>query len=134
MPVIEGTAGSVKIGIVEIGKLTSITITIEQDTADTGPFIGEPEISTVRTGLTATVAGEGVMEDPTNGGQQDIIDAILAGTDANMIIEIGSPAAQTFTCATTVLTSVEVGLDTGEGAPFSFEGVSSGAFTLVAAV
>ena len=134
MPVIEGTAGSVKIGAVEVGKLTSITITIEQDTTDSGPYIGEPEISTIRTGLSATIAGEGVMEEPTNAGQQDILDAILAGTDANLIIEIGDPAEQTFTCATSILTSVEVGLDTGEGAPLSFEAVTSGAFTLVAAV
>jgi hypothetical protein len=37
------------------------------------------------------------MENPTNAGQQDIIDAIMAGTDAAMVIEIDDPAEQTFT-------------------------------------
>ena len=131
MAVIEGTSGSVEIATVPIGKLTSVEINIEQETTTQGPFIGDANITTVRTGLSATISAEGVMENPTNAGQQDIIDAILAGTNAAMVIEIDDPAEQTFTCATTILTNLTIGLDTGEGAPFSFEGVTSGAFTLV---
>lgn len=134
MAVIEGTSGAVKIAAIAIGKLTSVEIAIEQETTTQGPFIGDPNITTVRTGKSATISGEGIMEDPTNAGQQDVIDAIMAGTNAAMVVEIGSPVEQTFTCATTILTSVTLGLDTGEGAPFAFEGVSSGAFTLVAGI
>lgn len=133
MAVIEGTSGAVKIATVVIGKLTSVEISIDQDTNTQGPFIGDANTTTVRTGLAATISAEGVMETPTNAGQQDIIDAIMGGTDANLVIEIDSPVEQTFTCATTILTNVTVGLDTGEGAPFSFEGTTNGTFTLVAA-
>jgi hypothetical protein len=132
MAVIQGTSGDVKISSVSIGKLTSCEISIDQETTTQGPFIGDPATTTVRTGLSATVSCEGVMETPTNAGQQDIIDAIMAGTDAAMVIEIDDPAEQTFT-GTVILTNVTIGLDTGEGAPFSFEGTSSGAFTVVAA-
>jgi hypothetical protein len=132
MATIEGTSGDVKFNATSTGKLTSITITIEQETSTQGPYIGDPTTDEVRAGLSATVAGEGIMETPTNAGQQEILDAILAGTDVATVIEIGDPAEQTFTCATLLLTSVEIGLDTGEGAPISFEGKSKGTFTLVA--
>jgi hypothetical protein len=132
MAVIEGTAGEVREGSDVVGKLTSCTITMEQDTNTQGPFIGDPNTTTVRTGKSATVACEGVMETPTNAGQQAIIDAYAAGTDANITVEIDDPAEQTFACTTMIITSLEVGLDTGEGAPFSFEAVSNGAFTLTA--
>lgn len=132
MAVIEGTSGDVKISAVSIGKLTSVEISIDQETTTQGPFIGDPATTTVRTGLSATVSAEGVMETPTNAGQQDIIDAIMAGTNAAMVIEIDDPVEQTFT-GTVILTNVTIGLDTGEGAPFSFEGSTSGAFSVVAA-
>ncbi len=132
MAVVEGTSGEVRFNTVVTGKLTSIEISIDQDTATQGPYIGDPNIDTVRTGLSATVTGEGVMETPTNAGQQEVLDAIQDGTDVATVVEIGDPAEQTFTCATLLLTNVTIGLDTGEGAPFSFEGVTSGAFTLVA--
>lgn len=132
MATIEGTSGDVKFNTVSTGKLTSITITIEQETNTQGPYIGDANTTTVRTGLSATVSGEGVMETPTNLGQQEVLDGIMGGTDVATVIEIGDPAEQTFTCATLLLTSVEIGLDTGEGAPISFEGVTNGAFTLVA--
>lgn len=132
MATIEGTAGDVKFNTISVGKLTNITITIEQDTNEQGPYIGEPTTTKVRTGLGATVAGEGVMETPTNAGQQEVIDGITGSTDVAVVIEIDDPAEQTFTCAAMILTSLKLGLDTGEGAPFTFEAESNGIFTLVA--
>lgn len=131
MAVIEGTSGDVKFNAVSTGKLTSIKIAINQDTSDQGPYIGDPTKTTTRTGLSATVSGEGIMETPTNAGQQEVLDAIMGGTDVAAIIEVGDPAEQTFT-GTLVLTSAEIGLDTGSGAPITFEGVTSGSFSLVA--
>lgn len=132
MAIIQGTSGAVKIGGVEVGYLTSCEISIDQETSTQGPFIGDPAIATTRTGLSATVSCEGVMATPTNAGQQEVIDAIMGGTDAAAVIEIDDPVEQTFT-GTLILSNTTIGLDTGEGAPFSFEGVTSGAFSLVAA-
>lgn len=133
MATIAGTSGTVKVNTIEVGKLTSVEITIEQETATQGPYIGDPNTTTVRTGKSASVSGEGVMETPTNAGQQEIMDSIMDETDAAVIIEIGDPAEQTFTCAAMIITSMPLGLDSGEGAPFSFEMISNGSFTLVAA-
>lgn len=132
MATIAGTSGDVKINTISVGKLTAVTITIEQETNEQGPYIGDPNTTKVRTGLSATVSGEGVMETPTNAGQQEIIDGITGADDVAVVIEIDDPAEQTFTCAAMILTSLEIGLNTGEGAPFSFEAESNGAFTLVA--
>jgi hypothetical protein len=133
MATIEGTSGDVKVGGTSIGYLTSAEIDAKQDTAESGPYIGDPNTTTNRTGKSATVSCEGVMVTPTNAGQQEIIDAYNAGTDASMVIEIDDPAEQTFTCTTMIVTGLKIGLDTGSGAPFSFEAVTNGAFTIVGA-
>lgn len=134
MAVIAGTSGAVKIATVPIGYLTKCELDASQDTDTQGPYIGDPTTTTTRTGKSVKVSCEGVMVKPTNAGQQDIIDAYNAGTDVAMVVELGSPAEQTFTCSSTVISGLKIGLDTGSGAPFSFEAQTNGTFSIVAAI
>ena len=130
MALIEGSEGTVTIDAVPIGYLTNITISIQEDIQTIGPFISDPNKAKVRAGTEATGSAEGIMTSPIDAGQDDVIEAIEGGNDVALVIEIGDPAVKTFTAATVILSSLEIGLDTGEGAPFSFEFEVSGAFTL----
>lgn len=130
MALIAGYEGAVTIDGVAIGFLTNAEVNGEWDIQTVGPFIGNSATSKVRTGKNGSGSCEGVATTPFDAGQEDVIIAFQAGANAELVIEFGDPAVKTFTGPETIISNFTMGLDTGEGAPFSFEFEVDGAFTI----
>ena len=128
---IQGYDGSFSIDSGAIGYLTEVNVEVDQEVKKQGPFIGNSTVAKVRGGKDSKGSAKGVMVDSMDSGQQDVIDAIGAGTDVALVLEIGTGPVQTYTSGVTIISNFKIGQKADSGVEISFDFEAADGYTLV---
>jgi hypothetical protein len=135
MPLIEGTAGTVKVGPsgtpVTVNFIGEWEAEAEVEIKEQGPFIGNSAKSKIRAGKSCSGSMSGFVPVDQDAGQQDIIDAFNADTDVRL--EFTATDGYVLTIAAAIIAKVKIGQKADEGVPISFDFEDNGGFTLAAA-
>jgi len=135
MPLIEGTAGSIKVGPsgsqVTINFIGEWSADCKVDVKKKGPYIGNAAISKIRAGKDCSGSLSGDVPEGTDAGQQDLIDAFNNDTDVELALE--STDGYLLTVPLTIISGVKVGQKAEDGASVAFDFEANGGFTLAAA-
>jgi len=135
MPLIEGSAGTIKVGPaltpVDVAFIGEWSADLKIDIKKKGPYIGNAAISKIRAGKDCSGSLSGDVPEGTDAGQQDLIDAF--NSDADVRLELESTDGYTLTIPLTIISGVKLGQKGDDGVSVAFDFEANGGFTLAAA-
>jgi hypothetical protein len=125
---IKGSSGGAEINDVAITWLGSWEMTVENNSEDIGPHIGDANLYPVETGQKGSFKVAGTIPQDTDNGQDAVFAAVVSRTNPKLELWATKGKKVTFAATTTVYKKLTIKLEANGTHTFEAEG--EGPFTL----